>query len=73
MDFAARLKETRMHNKLTQAELGLLLDVHGMTISKWERGILLPNVKVILKITSLLDVTSDYLLGIDNPPDIGSE
>ena len=49
MDFAARLKEIRMHNKLTQAELGLLLDVHGMTISKWERGILLPNVKVILK------------------------
>ncbi len=29
--------------KLTQQEFGQLFDAHAMTVSKWERGVLLPS------------------------------
>lgn len=29
--------------KLTQAEFGQLFDAHSMTVSKWERGVLVPS------------------------------
>ena len=33
----------RRNLRLSQEELGMLIGVHGMTVSKWERGILKPN------------------------------
>ena len=37
------IKKIRKLLNLSQAELGLLLGVHSMTVSKWERGILKPR------------------------------
>src|ERR1700741_2906980 len=37
------LKPLRMRLNLSQKELGDLLGVHVMTVSKWERGIAKPN------------------------------
>ena len=66
MDFATRLKELRTENELTQTELAVLLDVHSVTVSRWERVALLPGSNALIKISSLFGVSSDYLLGIDN-------
>ena len=38
IDIGERLKELRKFHGLSQGELALLLRVHPMTISKWERG-----------------------------------
>jgi putative transcriptional regulator len=35
--------QIRKNLGLNQAELAQLLGVHGMTVSKWERGVLHPN------------------------------
>lgn len=37
------LKPLRTRLDLSQAELGELLGVHAMTVSKWERGVLQPS------------------------------
>jgi transcriptional regulator with XRE-family HTH domain len=65
MIFATRLKELRTQNELTQAELAIFLDVHSITVSRWERAVLLPSAKVLLKISACFNVSCDYLLGID--------
>jgi DNA-binding transcriptional regulator YiaG len=38
-----KLKKIRRSLMLNQAELGLLIGVHSMTVSKWERGLLKPT------------------------------
>ena len=69
MNFSTRLREVRTENELTQVELAELLEVHSVTISRWENSSLLPGMKMIIKITSLFGVSSDYLLGIDKLTD----
>lgn len=39
------IRKVRDSMGLTQLELGLLFNVHSLTISKWERGILEPNTR----------------------------
>ena len=40
---AATIKATRKRLGLTQPQLGQLLGVHWVTVSKWERGLLAPD------------------------------
>lgn len=55
-----------MRKKLTQDELGKLLNVSGKTIGTWERDSRQPNIEAINKLASIFDVTTDYLLGNSN-------
>lgn len=41
------------------------MDVHFMTISRWERGIYQPDLEQLKLLCILFDVTADYLIGID--------
>lgn len=38
-----KIKQLRERLGLSQDKLGQLLDVHTMTVSKWERGVLTPT------------------------------
>ena len=40
---ADKIKQLRKKLGLSQEKLGQLLDVHTMTVSKWERGVLEPT------------------------------
>lgn len=40
---ADRIKQLRKKLGISQDKLGQLLDVHTMTVSKWERGVLVPT------------------------------
>lgn len=40
---APAILKLRTQLQLTQPQFGQLLGVHWMTVSKWERGILVPN------------------------------
>ncbi len=44
--FCKRLKELRIERKLSIVELGKLLDVNNPTISRWENGVMLPNLPI---------------------------
>ena len=61
-----RLKEIRRDNKDTQEMLAKKLDVSTPTVSKWEQGESDPQVKTLIKICRMYNVSSDFLLGLTN-------
>lgn len=62
--FAERLKESRIQNNLGQIELAELCNVKQSCISKWERGVTLPDAETIFTLCEILHESADYLLGI---------
>ena len=66
--FGSRLRDLRNEKKLTQDDLGKMLNVSGKTIGAWERDSRQPNIEAINKIASIFNVSTDYLLG--NPEKI---
>ncbi len=58
-----RLKRLRKKQGLTQAELAYRVDVHEMTVRRWETGTRqLENIREIKKLAAVLHVTEDELL-----------
>ena len=66
MTIGSIIKSLRIEKGMTQTELASLLFTSQDTISLWERNKSLPDVKSIIKLTSIFDVTADYLLGLEN-------
>ena len=62
--FAQRLKELRLDNSLTQAELANALSVDQRTVSNGEKGIREHDFESLLKIARYFIVSADYLLGL---------
>jgi len=61
-----RIKSQRLEKSLTQSELAKLLGSKTYTtISKWESDDNFPQGKDIKKMCEIFNVTSDYLLGLD--------
>lgn len=56
------LKTWRDERNLTQVELGRLLGVDGMTVSRWERGDHLPRKSQWQKIEEATGITSEQLV-----------
>lgn len=64
-NFGQRISEMRKNKNLTQEELALRLGVTAQALSKWERGQSMPDVALLADICQALDVSSDYLLGVE--------
>lgn len=64
--FGERIKQIRIEKNLTQIELGKILNVRNTTISAWEQDIAEPPYETLKKICIIFDVTSDYLLGLED-------
>jgi transcriptional regulator with XRE-family HTH domain len=65
-DFAARLLRARREAGWSQVELGRRSDLHGMLISKIERGHKRTvNTATLTKLAVALGVSADWLLGIE--------
>lgn len=66
-EIGKRIASFRKQNNMTQEQLGEKLCVSGKTISKWERGISLPDITLIIELSNLLNVTvNELLIGKDN-------
>ena len=52
----------RKNGKLTQLELGKMLNVSDKAISRWERGDALPDISNLVDISTLFSVSVDSLL-----------
>lgn len=61
-----RIKELREENKFTQVEVAEKLGISVSGYRKLEYGEREPNIDIIREISSMYDVTSDYLLGLSN-------
>lgn len=61
MQLANNIKALRVKQKLTQDEFGHLFDVTRSTVSKWERGLSIPELSTLNKIAVFFDVTIEEL------------
>ena len=57
------IKNARKAKSMTQDELAIRLNVTRQTISKWEKGLSIPDAEMLIKLSEVLDVTVSYLLG----------
>lgn len=49
----------------TQAELGRQLGVTRSSVNGWETGIAVPSTALIIELSKIFRVTTDYLLGVE--------
>lgn len=70
--FSENLKALRRARGLTQEELAIRLHVVRQTVSKWEKGLSVPDADLLLRLSEVLDTTVSRLLGADIPEDEGS-
>lgn len=61
--FGDNLKKIRKEKGLSQEALAEKLNVVRQTISKWEKGLSIPDGDILIKISQLLEVPVETLLG----------
>lgn len=64
VDFGIRLKRLRQSKHLTQLQLATRLNITKSMISAYENDIRLPSYDVLIKLSRIFNVTTDFLLGI---------
>lgn len=64
--FSERLKKTLVERKMTQCDLVSASKVSRNSISKYANGICLPSGTHLIAIAEALDVSADYLLGLND-------
>ena len=64
--FPERLRKLRKRRNMTQIDLAERLEISPSTVSSYERDTADPSINVLIKLSSILDVSTDYLLGLEN-------
>ena len=65
MGFDNKLKSMRKSQRLTQQQLADRLGVAKSVVSYYENGERFPSYDVLIKISRIFHVTTDYLLGVE--------
>jgi len=65
MNIGEIIKLLRTERGMTQSQLAALLFTSQDTISLWERNKSLPDVKSVIKMAGIFDVSTDYILGVE--------
>lgn len=61
------IKAFRKAKGLSQEELAIKLNVVRQTVSKWEKGLSVPDAGMVIQIAEVLDTTVNVLLGEEIP------
>ena len=65
-EFGERLRELRTEKSVTQETLAKAVGVNQSNIGNWENGVHEPKLTYIVEIARFFNVSSDYLLGLDD-------
>ncbi len=65
-DIQARLREVIQASGIPQKEIALKIGVSAQTVSKYMRTDIFPALDTFAKLCNLLDVKSDYILGLSD-------
>lgn len=68
MFYAERLKELRSKNSVSQKSMAELLKTTQQQYSKYEKGLQELPVRHVVTICNEFNVSSDWLLGVENKP-----
>lgn len=70
VDFGNTLKTLRIKENMTQAQLAVKIGLTKSVISAYENGIRMPSYDVLIRLSEIFKVSTDYLLGIENKQEI---
>lgn len=65
-----RIKELRKEHSMTQTDLAKILGVNQSLVGKYERGEIEPNLKTLINLSALFEVSIDFL--VENTDDFGN-
>lgn len=65
VDFGTTLKELRQRAGMTQKELADRLWLSKATVSYYEQSVRYPSPEMLVKISGVFHVSTDYLLGLE--------
>lgn len=71
--FQDNLKRLRQKQGYSQAELAQKLHVVRQTVSKWERGLSVPDAQMLIELADILEVSVEELLGAPIEEDTSEE
>lgn len=60
-----RIKQLRVERGLSQVDFARRLSVSKQSVSNWENDNILPSIEMLLRISRLFSVSTDFLLGED--------
>ena len=63
MEIGEMIASLRKKKKLTQKELGALLNLSSGTVSNYEHGVHCPDLEMLIQLADIFEVTTDYMLG----------
>lgn len=63
-DIQVRLREAISHSDMAQKDIAKAIGVSAQTVSKYMKQDIFPALDTFAKLCALLDVRSDYILGI---------
>ena len=66
--FIRRLKELRQEKNINQAVVASAVNVSQSVVGDWENGVHEPKASYITALAKYFNVSSDYLLGLDDQP-----
>ena len=64
--FAERLKELRIEKDLSQRDLSKATGISQNAIAFWENEKRVPNANAVATLALFFNVSTDYLLGLEN-------
>jgi transcriptional regulator with XRE-family HTH domain len=70
VDFGYTLKTLRLKNDMTQAQLAQKLGLTKSVISAYETGLRLPSYDILIHISKIFNVSTDYLLGLERKSEL---
>ncbi|WP_304064762.1 helix-turn-helix domain-containing protein [Megamonas hypermegale] len=62
MELKDRLKQLRLDSKKTQKEVAQSLGIKEQAYQKYEYGTITPRIDIIIKLSNIYNVTTDYIL-----------
>ena len=68
-----RLKSLRTKKKLLQQDIANAISVSLLSYQRYEHGQRVPDADILVKLAKYLQVSADYLLGLDDIPKSDSE
>lgn len=61
-----RINELRRAMGWSQVQLAEKLNISKQTVSNWENENIQPSIEMLIRVATLFQVSTDYLLGLDN-------
>ena len=61
-----RIRDLRVARSWSQVDLAKKLGVSKQSVSNWENDNILPSIEMLVKLSRVFGVSTDYLLGLDS-------